>query len=98
MSSVVTRAYMRGRLFAVLAGFVVAVAAGSSYLLWQAQVSKNNVRFGAVMAFMADATGDVIYQAMRLDNSRIDTAPSGSASILPDDQRRKAANAARAAA
>ena len=97
MSSVVTRAYMRGRLFAVLAGFVVAVAAGSSYLLWQAQVSKNNVRFGAVMAFMADATGDVIYQAMRLDNSRIDTASSGSASILPDDQRRKAANAARAA-
>ena len=70
MSSVITRKYMRTRFFAILAGFIIAVGAGSAYNYWQAEQAKTNVRFGAVIGLMADATDDVIYHALRLDHTR----------------------------
>ena len=36
MSSVITRAYMRGRLYVILMGFVLALGAGTAFLLWKA--------------------------------------------------------------
>lgn len=77
MLSGVTRAYMRGRLIAVLVGFVVAVAAGTGVLLWKAQESRTNVRFGALIGFMADATGDVIHHALRLEQMSTSAALVG---------------------
>ncbi|WP_246730163.1 response regulator [Nitratireductor mangrovi] len=71
MSSKITRAYMRGRLYVVLTGFVVAIAAGTGIMLWQAERAKTDVKFGAVIAYMADATSDVLYHSLRLDNTRI---------------------------
>ncbi|WP_235911845.1 response regulator [Mesorhizobium xinjiangense] len=76
MSSVITRAYMRGRLYIILVGFVLALATGTGVLLWKSQDAKTNVKFGAVVGAMADATGDVLYRSLRLDNARIDAAAS----------------------
>ncbi len=76
MSSVITRAYMRGRLYMILFGFVLALAAGTGVLLWKSQDAKTNVKFGAVIGAMADATGDVLYQSLRLDNAQIDASAS----------------------
>ena len=70
MSSVITRQYMRTRFFAILAGFILAVTAGSAYNYWQAEKAKTDVRFGAVIGLMADATDEVIYHALRLDHTR----------------------------
>jgi signal transduction histidine kinase/DNA-binding response OmpR family regulator len=70
MSSVITRAYLRSRLLFILAGFVVAVSAGSGFILWQAQLSKTNVRYASLIRYVADATADVIYDTLRVDNIR----------------------------
>jgi signal transduction histidine kinase/DNA-binding response OmpR family regulator len=71
MSSVITRAYMRGRLYVILMGFVLALGAGTTFLLWKAEAAKVSVRFGAVIGYMADATSDVLYSIQRLDNARL---------------------------
>ncbi|WP_244467866.1 hybrid sensor histidine kinase/response regulator [Nitratireductor soli] len=76
MSSVVTQQYMRGRLIAVIVGFVVTVAIGTGFLLWQIQATKNQVRFGALVGYMADATNDVIHNALRLEQASLkDSTP-----------------------
>lgn len=80
MSSVITRGYLRGRFLVILAGFILVVGAGSAYNYWQAETAKTNVRFGAVIAYMSDATSDVVYHALRLDHTRHNVAASGHAS------------------
>lgn len=77
MSFVITRSYMRTRFFAILAGFILAVCAGSAYNFWQAERAKTDVRFGAVIQIMADATDEVIYHALRLDHSRLRATNNG---------------------
>src|SRR5690606_35499621 len=77
MSSVVTRRYMQRRMIAVLAGFVAVVILGTGVLLWQAETAKNQVRFGALLGYMADATGDVIYNALRLEHTSMHLMPHG---------------------
>src|SRR5690606_9974551 len=71
MSSVITRAYLRSRLLFILAGFIVAVGTGSGFILWQAQVSKTSVRYASLIRYVADATADVIYGTLRVDNARV---------------------------
>ena len=68
MASKVTRAYMHGQLAVFLVGLVLAVATGTGILLWQFQQAKTEVRFGALISYMADATGDVIYNGLRLEH------------------------------
>ncbi|WP_265517768.1 response regulator [Nitratireductor luteus] len=68
MSDIVTRRYMHGRLIVLLAGFVLAVAIGLGALFWQAQQAKTQVRFGALLGFMTEATGELIYSALRLEH------------------------------
>ncbi|WP_246225839.1 hybrid sensor histidine kinase/response regulator [Chelativorans xinjiangense] len=69
MSTVVTRRYMRGRMVAVLVGFVLAVILGTGVVLWQMERAKDQVRFSALLNYMADATGDVLYNALRLEHA-----------------------------
>lgn len=68
MSSKITRAYMRGRLYTVLISFVLAVAVGTGFILWKLENAKIDVKFGAVIGYMAEATSDVIYQSLRLEH------------------------------
>ncbi|MEO9615271.1 MAG: response regulator [Nitratireductor sp.] len=68
MSSKFTRAYMRGRLYTVLISFVLAVAVGTGFILWKLENAKIDVKFGAVIGYMAEATSDVIYQSLRLEH------------------------------
>ncbi len=70
MSSAVTRAYMRGRLYVVLAAFILAVVGGWAYNAWQVERADTAVRFGTVIAGMADATSNVTYYALQLDHAR----------------------------
>lgn len=79
MSTVVTRRYMRGRMITVLVGFVLAVMLGTGVVLWQMERAKNQVRFGALLDYMADAAGDVLYSALRLEHSSLHLAPRHSA-------------------
>ncbi|WP_295811900.1 response regulator [uncultured Nitratireductor sp.] len=71
MPTVGTQQYMRARLVVLLIGFVVAVATGTGFLLWQTQTTKNHVRFGAFISHMADATNDVIHNALRLEQAEL---------------------------
>jgi hypothetical protein len=74
MTVAVTRAYMRGRLVMMLAGFLLAIGAGAVLIHVMAEQSKTSAKFGAVISHMGDATSDVIHHALRLDNTRIFTA------------------------
>lgn len=76
MSTVTTRRYMHGRMVAVLTGFIIVVLAGTGILLWQAEVAKNQARFGALVSLMADATSDVIYNALQLEHVSQHTGPA----------------------
>ncbi len=84
MSSMITRAYMRGRLYMVLISFVLAVATGTGFILWKLENAKIDVKFGAVISYMAEATSDVIYQSLRLEhlsaNQRSQTTDRATAS------------------
>ena len=71
MSSIVSRAYLRRRLFAIVIGFVVALSAGMGVILWEAEQSKTNVKYAELIRHVADATSDVIYHSLRVDNTRI---------------------------
>ncbi|MCT7376580.1 hybrid sensor histidine kinase/response regulator [Chelativorans salis] len=86
MSTVVTRRYMRGRMVAVLVGFVVAVILGTGVVLWQMEQAKNQVRFGALLDYMADATGDVLYNALRLEHASLHLEPGHKAHAGSDHQ------------
>jgi len=70
MSSAITRAYLRSRLLFILLGFIVAVAAGTGFTIWQAEQSKTSVKFGALISQTADATSDVLHHTLRLDGMR----------------------------
>ncbi|APH74268.1 response regulator [Aquibium oceanicum] len=85
MSPVITRSYMRGRIYAILAGFVMVVSAGTGFMMWQSELAKTNVKFGAVITSMADATSDVLYQTMRLDNTRIRKSASAASTTVSGD-------------
>ncbi|UUP17333.1 response regulator [Nitratireductor thuwali] len=82
MSDIVTRRYMHGRLVVLLAGFVLAVAIGLGALFWQAQQAKNQVRFGALLGFMTEATGEIIYSALRLEHASMHQRNARSAPSL----------------
>ena len=69
MAVEVTRAYLRGRFIVLLGGFVLAVTLGAGLMLWQAQKAKNGVKFAAVISEMAEATGDVLFHAVQLEQS-----------------------------
>jgi len=71
MSSAITRAYMRSRLLFILLSFIVAVGAGTGFIIWQIEQAKTSVKFGALVRYTADATSDVLYHSARLDNTRI---------------------------
>ena len=70
MSSAITRAYLRSRLLFILLGFIVAVWAGTGFILWQAEQAKTSVKFSALVRDTADAASDVLYQALRIDGMR----------------------------
>jgi signal transduction histidine kinase/DNA-binding response OmpR family regulator len=71
MTVAVTRAYMRSRLFVMLAGFLLAITGGVVAMHYLAEQAKTRVKFSAVISHMSDATSDVIHHALRLDNTRI---------------------------
>jgi signal transduction histidine kinase/CheY-like chemotaxis protein len=71
MSFTVTRSYMRGRLMFIMIGFIVAVTAGAMLVDWQASRARTNLQFGAVLDTMSEATSDVIYHALMLDQTRL---------------------------
>ncbi|RIK84515.1 MAG: hybrid sensor histidine kinase/response regulator [Hyphomicrobiales bacterium] len=54
-----------------MTGFLLAVAVGAGFIRWQAGETRANVTFGAVLGAMSEATGDVIYQALTLDQIRL---------------------------
>ena len=71
MSFAVTRAYMRGRLLFIMTGFLIAVSIGAGFIHWQAGQARTNVKFGAVLGAMSEATADVIYFALTLDQAML---------------------------
>ena len=71
MSFAVTRAYMRGRLLFIMTGFLQAVCVGAGFIHWQAGQARTNVKFGAVLGAMSEATADVIFYAVALDQARL---------------------------
>lgn len=71
MSFAVTRAYMRGRLIFIMTGFLLAVGIGAVLINWQAGEAKTSARFGAVLGAMSEATDEVIYYALMLDQTRL---------------------------
>ena len=71
MSFAVTRAYMRGRLMFIMTGFLLAIGIGASVIYWLANQATTSVRFGAVVTVMSEATADVIYQSLMLDQTRL---------------------------
>ncbi|WP_235897513.1 response regulator [Neoaquamicrobium microcysteis] len=71
MSFAVTRAYMRGRLMFIMTGFLLAVGLGAGLIHWQAGEARTSVKFGAVLGAMSEATADVIYHALMLDQVRL---------------------------
>lgn len=71
MSFAVTRAYMRGRLLFIMTGFLLAVGIGAALINWQAGEAKTSARFGAVLGVMSEATDEVIYYALMLDQTRL---------------------------
>jgi signal transduction histidine kinase/DNA-binding response OmpR family regulator len=71
MSFAVTRSYMRGRLLFIMSGFLLAVAMGAMFINWQAGSAQTNVKFAAALDAMSQATGDVIYHALTLDQTRL---------------------------
>lgn len=71
MSFAVTRAYMRGRLIFIMTGFLLAVGIGAALINWQAGEAKTSAKFGAVLGEMSEATGEVIYYALMLDQTRL---------------------------
>ena len=71
MSFAVTRAYMRGRLLFIMTGFLTAVLIGAGFIHWQTGKSRTNVEFGAVLGAMSEATAEVIYRALTLDQIRL---------------------------
>jgi signal transduction histidine kinase/CheY-like chemotaxis protein len=79
----VTRAYMRGRLIAILSGIVLAIGLGTGLTLWQAQQARTNMRFGMAIAYLAEATSDVIYRAARLEEAqRVESIPVASTATV----------------
>ncbi len=83
MSSIITRAYLRGRLYMVLIGFVLAVGAGTGFILWKLENAKIDVKFGAVISYMAEATSDVIYQSLRLEHLSADLQAQARNRVTP---------------
>ncbi|MEO3389093.1 response regulator [Mesorhizobium sp. CAU 1741] len=71
MSFAVTRAYMRGRLMFIMTGFLLAVMIGATIIYWLAGDARTNVKVGAVIGVMGEATSDVIYHALMLDQTRL---------------------------
>jgi signal transduction histidine kinase/DNA-binding response OmpR family regulator len=71
MSSAITRSYLRSRLLFILLGFVAAVGSGAGFILWQAERAQTDVKFAELVRYTADAVDDVLYQTLRLDNSRL---------------------------
>jgi len=71
MSFALTRAYMRGRLLFIMTGFLVAVGVGAGVISWQAGQTQANARYGAMLGAMSEATSDVIYHALTLDQIRL---------------------------
>src|SRR5690606_25710753 len=84
MSFAVTRAYMRGRLLFIMTGFLLAVALGTAFIHWQAGAARANVKFGSVLGAMSDATADVIYYALMLDQSRLKAELEARAGFRPE--------------
>lgn len=72
MSFAVTRAYMRGRLIIIMTSFLLAMAGGVSVIAWLAGDARTNVKFGAVVDLLNEATSDVIYHALMLDQTRLE--------------------------
>jgi len=54
-----------------MTGFLLAVAVGASVVHWQAGQARTSVQFGAVLSAMSEATGDVIYHGLALDQIRL---------------------------
>ena len=71
MSFAVTRAYLRGRLIFIVTGFLLAVGIGSALINWQAGEAKISAKFGAALGAMSEATDEVIYYALMLDQTRL---------------------------
>ena len=71
MSFAVTRAYMRGRLIIIMTGFFLAMASGVGVIAWLAGDARTNVKFGAVVDLLGEATSDVIYHALMLDQTHL---------------------------
>src|SRR5690606_8855676 len=93
MSFAVTRAYMRGRLLFIMTGFLLAVALGTAFIHWQAGAARANVKFGSVLGAMSDATADVIYYALMLDQSRLKAELEARAALRPQQPSSDAAAA-----
>lgn len=55
----------------IMIGFLIAVVGGASLIHWQASQARTNVKFGAVLGAMSEATSDVIYHALMLDQTRL---------------------------
>ena len=71
MSIAVTRSYMRGRLIFIMTGFLLAVSIGAFFVNWHSSNARTNIKFAAVLVAMSEATSDVIYQALALDQLRL---------------------------
>jgi signal transduction histidine kinase/DNA-binding response OmpR family regulator len=74
MTVAITRAYMRSRLFIMLAGFLLAIGCGAVAMHYLAEQAKTRVKFSAAVSHLGEATSDVLHHTLRLDNIRILTA------------------------
>lgn len=71
MSLEITRGYLRGRLAAALIAFIIALAAGTSFMLYSLEQEKTKVKFGAALGTMAEMTADMLYSSLQLEQSAL---------------------------
>ncbi len=67
MSKVLTRSYLRQRLFVILACISMFISTGAGFLFYKVQETKNTVKFSVVMIAAADATQTILNRIARVD-------------------------------
>ena len=69
MSFEITHRYLRARLTVVLIAFLVALAAGTAFLLYTLEQEKTNVKFGAALGTMAELTSELLLSSAQLQHA-----------------------------
>lgn len=69
MTLELTQGYLRGRLLAALVTLIIALAAGTSFMLYSLEQEKTKVKFGGALSTMAEFTSDMLHSSMQLEQT-----------------------------